>query len=283
MKKLIFISLLLWGAGALQAQEKEKSQALYFNIGSGLHNLKYDLKNGTQQNSMGYTLNLGYNYFFSKNLGFGTGLGLESFNSKATLNYQTSKNSVDTDGESFEFRTQYTDWQEKQSILLLDIPLSFICQKQINEQFKFQFSVGPKVSFAIQSNYKIEGGQIETTGYYPQYNVVLYGMPQHNFTTLTSFPKNDIKLNPVVSVYSDLGGLYKLNNCMDLYAGVYIDYGLTNMIDAQNKLLYQEDGVYNGVFSSDLTNKIKQFAFGFKIGINFRLSANEALSTDDMH
>lgn len=281
MKKLLFISLLLLGTGALQAQEK--SQALYFKLGGGFHNLNYDLQNGTQESSMGYTFNLGYNYFFSKNWGFGAGLGLESFNSKATLNYQTSKSSVDTDSESFEFRTQYTDWQEKQSILLLDIPLSFIYQKQINEQLKFQFSIGPKVSFAVQSNYKIEGGTIETTGYYPQYNVVLYGMAQHNFTTITSFPKNDTSLNPVVSAYSNLGGLYKLNNSLDLYAGVYIDYGLSNMIDAQDKLLYQEDGAYNGVFSSDLTNSVKQFAFGFKIGINLNIGAKDEVSIDNYH
>jgi len=283
MKKLLFISLLLWGAGALQAQEKEKSQTIYFNIGSGFHNLKYDLKNGTQENSMGYTCNLGYNYFFSKNWGLGAGLELESFQSKATLNYQTSKASKDTDGESFEFRTQYTDWQEKQSILLLDIPISLIYQKQMSEKLKFQFSIGPKVSFAVQSNYQIEGGTIETTGFYPQYNVVLFDMPQHNFTTLTTFPKNDTSLNPVVSAYSNLGALYKLNNLMDLYAGVYFNYGLTNMIDAKDKFLYQEDGVYNGVFSSNLTNKVNQFAFGFKIGINFRLGSKEAATIDEMH
>lgn len=273
MKKLLFISLLLWGTAATQAQEK--SQSLYFNIGTGFHNLKYDLQNGTHENSMGYTFNLGYNYFFSKNWGFGVGLGLESFESKATLNYQTSHISTDTDGESFEFRTQYTDWQEKQSILLLDIPLSFIYQKEMSEKLKFQFSVGPKVAFAAQSNYKTTGGTIETTGYYPQYNVVLSGMPQHNFTTSTSFPKSRISINPVVSAFGNLGGLYKLSKSMDFYAGVYLDYGLTNMIDAQDKLLYQEDGVYNGVFSSDLTNKVKQFAFGFKVGINLRLGTKE--------
>jgi len=264
MKKLLFISLLLCGAGALHAQEK--SQSLYFNAGSGIHNLKYDLQNGTKESSMGYTLNLGYNYFFSKNWGIGAGLGLESFESKATLNYQTSMPSVDTDGESFEFR-----------------PLSVIYQKQMNEKLKFQFSIGPKISFAMKSNYQTVGGTIETTGFYPQYSVVLYGLPQHNFTTLTGFPKSDTRQNPVLSAYSNLGGLYKLNNHLDIYAGVYFDYGLTNMIDAQDKLLYQEDGVYNGVFSSDLTNKVKQFAFGFKIGINFRLGASEAASIDEMH
>jgi len=138
---------------------------------------------------------------------------------------------------------------------------------------KFQCSLGPKISFAVQSNFKTTGGAIETTGYYPQYNVVLFDMPQHNFSTLTSFPKNDISLNPVVSAYSNLGGLYKLNNSLDLFAGVYFDYGMTNMIDVQDKLLYQEDGVYNGVFSSDLTNKVKPIAWGFKVGINWDLGS----------
>ena len=269
MKRLLVISLLLWGAGAIQAQEEP--QSIYFHVGSGFHNLNYDLRNGTQENNIGFTCNLGYNYFFSRNWGVGSGLGLESFQSEATLNYQTSKSSVDTDGESFKFRTQYNDWQEKQSVLLLDIPISLIYQKQLSEKLKFQFSAGPKVSFAVQSNYKIEGGSIETFGFYPQYNVFLYDMPQHNFSTLTRFPKNDTSLNPVVSAYSNGGALYKLNSCMDLYAGVYIDLGLSNMIDARDQFLYQEDGVYNGVFSSRLTSKVKHFAFGFKVGINFRL------------
>ncbi len=280
MKKILFISLLLWGAGALQAQENETSRSLYFNAGGGSHPLKYDLQNGVKENFMGYTVNLGYHYYFSKNWGFAAGLGLASFQSKATLNYQTSNASVDTDNDSFEFRTQYTDWQEKQTILLLDIPLGLVYQKQMNEKFNFQFSIGPKVSFPLQSKNETSGGTIETTGYYPQYNVVLFGLPQHNFTTLTSFPKNDTSLKPVLSACSNLGVLINLNNRLDLYSGVYLDYGLTNMIDPQSKFLYQEDGVYNGIFSSDLTKRVTQYAFGFKIGINFRLGAKEDVSVE---
>lgn len=274
MKKILFISLLLWEASALQAQEK--SQALYFNIGSGFHNLQYDLRNGTRESSLGYSVNVGYHYFFSKTWGLGAGLGLESFQSKATLDYQTKKPSVDTDGESFEFRTKYTDWQERQSILFLDIPLSLVYRKEMGEKLKLQFSIGPKVSFAVQSSYQIEGGAIETTGYYPKYNVVLYGLPKHNFTTFTSFPEGDTKLDPVVSVAGDLGGSYKLNDKMDLYAGMYFGYCLSNLIDARDKSLYQEDGVYNGVFSSNLTDKVKPLAVGFKIGINLDLARKKS-------
>lgn len=266
--------------GAIKAQDKAKS--VYFNVGSGFHNLKYDLANGQHENKMGYTLNLGYNTFFSTNWGVKTGIGLRTFRSNATLNYQTSATSKDTDGESFEFRTKYADWKEKQNILLLDIPLGLIYQLPVCEKWNLQFSFGPKLSFPVKAKHQTTGGSIETTGYYPQYNVVLSGMPQHNFKTLTEFPENDISMKTVISAFADFGGSYKLSEKLDLYLGAYADYGLNNAIDAQKKPLYQEDGVYNGVLSSDQTDKVKLMTFGFKIGLNLNLGAKEE-TIDDTH
>lgn len=267
MKKTLSISLLLLGIGVAQAQEK--SQALYFNIGSGFHNLKYDLANGKQEGNIGMEYNVGYNYFFSNKWGIGIGLGLETFQSKATLNYQTGNSSVDTDGESFEFRTQYSDWQEQQNSIFLNIPVNFIYQLHMCDKWKVQFSMGPQILFLLKSNYKIAGGAIETTGYYSQYNVILHDLPQHNFTTTTELPKGKNSLNPGLSAIVNLGGLYQLNQNMDIYLGAYFDYGLTNTMDTKSKFLYQEDGVYNGIFSSDQTKKVKPIAFGFKIGISW--------------
>lgn len=254
--------------GAARAQ---KAQTLYFNIGSGFHNLKYDLTNGKQEGNIGSTCSIGYNYFFSERWGIGSGLGLETFQTKATLNYQTSNLSVDTDGESFEFRTQYSDWQEKQSSILLNIPVNFIYQSPISDKWKIQFLIGPQISFAVKSNYKIAGGTIETTGYYSKYNVILHDLPKHNLTTFSEFPEGKNSLNPTLSAVGNLGCLYNLNKNMDIYLGAYFDYGLTNSIAAKSKFLYQEDGVYNGVFSSNQTNKVKPVAFGLKVGINWSL------------
>jgi hypothetical protein len=281
MKKLLFIGLLLLEIGAVLAQQNDK--VLYFNIGGGSHNLKYDIANGKQENDIGLTYNVGCDFFFSENWGLGTGLGLESFHAKSTLNYQTSKASVDTDGDSFEFRTQYANWKEKQNVLLLDIPLSFIHQKQINDNLKIQISVGPKVSFYVLSKYKSDGGTIETTGYYKKYNVTLYDLPQHNFTTITDVPEGNNSLNPILSTFINLGGLYKFNEKMDIYLGAYFEYGLNNAIDSQDKSLYQEDGVYNGVFSSDQTSKVKPQTFGFKVGLNLNLHTKNEILMKDIH
>ncbi len=270
MKKILFIiSFLLLGMGVVQAQEKH--QALYFNVGSGFHNLKCDLTNGKQKGNIGMTYNVGYNYFFSEKWGIGTGLGLETFQTEATLNYQTANPSVDTDGESFEFRTKYSDWQEKQNSVFLDVPINFIYQAKMGDKWKVQLSMGPQISFQVKSDYKIAGGTIETTGYYSKYNVILHDLPQHNFATITELPKGENSLNPVFSAIGNLGGFYQLNSKMDIYLGAYFSYGLTNAIDAKSKSLYQEDGVYNGVFSSDQASKVKPVAFGLKLGINWKL------------
>jgi len=270
MRLKLVIGMLLLGMGAIQAQDK--AQYLNINFGSGVHNLKYDVLNGTQDGNTGYAFNLGYNYFFNENWGVGTGIGIETFQSKATLNYQTKMQSIDTDEESYEFRTQYTDWTEKQNVLMLDIPLGIVYQIKLNENSKLQVNFGPKVSFNLKAKYEITNGSIETTGFYPQYNVVLSGMPQHNFKTITEFPKEDIKLNPAISAFVDLGGLYSLNTNTELYFGGYLNYGLNNLIDAKNNLLYQENGVYNGIFGSDQTEKVIPVSFGIKIGLAFNIT-----------
>lgn len=275
MKKLLIVGLLLYTMGAMGAmgaiKEHNAKKSVYFNIESGLHSLRYDLANGDKENKQGYTFNLGYNHFFLPNWGVKSGLGFSTFKSKAILNYKTNKASVDTDNESFNFRTQYSDWNEQQNLLLMDITLGLIYQLPINEKWKFQFSFGPKLSFPVQAKYQTTGGVIKTTGYYQQYNVILSDMPQHNFKSLTEFPDNDIHINTVISAFADLGGVYKINEKFDLYLGAYIDYGLNNIIDAQNKSLYQEDGIYNGVFESNQTDKIKLFTFGCKIGLTWKL------------
>jgi len=96
MKKPLIIGLSLLFYANIQAQET--GHYLYLNAGGGLHNLKYDLQNGSEKGACGYSLNAGYGYSFNKNWGLQTGIGLQSYNPTATLNYTTGAPSTDTDG-----------------------------------------------------------------------------------------------------------------------------------------------------------------------------------------
>ncbi len=261
--------------GVVSMQAQEKGSYIYVNGGGGLHSLQHDIVNGSQKGSANYTINLGYDYFFTPNWGLGTGIGFESNRSESTLNYLTENPSVDTDGDTFLFRTYYNDWKEKQKALLIEIPISVSYKSKLKQNWKMQFTVGAKMELPVQSSYEIVGGDIETTGYYPQYDVELYGLPQHNFNTLTSFPEKDIALKSIYSAFADAGVLCPLNSKLDLYLGVYASYGLNNAIDAQDNLLYQEDGVYNGVFASNQTDKVTPLAFGLKVGLTWQVKRAE--------
>lgn len=269
MKKTIIIGLSLIACTFAQAQEP--AQYIHFNIGGGAHNLSYNMPNGTQAGKAGFTLNGAYSYFFTPNWGVQAGLGIQSFGATSKLNYFTAAPDVDSDGDAFEFRTQYTNWQEKQNALFIEIPVAAQYRYAINEKFGLIGSLGAKMSFPAYAKYKTFAGQIRTTGYYDQWNVELSDLPEEGYSTISNSFTNKISLNPVFMGLVDFGGLYRLSNNLELYAGAYFNYGFNNAKTPETKAIYQRNGVYNGIFASNQVTAVKPVSFGLKVGIYFQL------------
>jgi OOP family OmpA-OmpF porin len=270
MKRHIIIALGFLFCSMLQAQEKQ--QYLHLTVGGGLHNLSYDLQNGTQSGRFGNTINAGYSYFFNQHWGIQSGLGLQWFNARSTINYLSATPQVDIDGETFEFRANYNHWQEKQQALFLDIPLNLQYRHALSKKISLQGSAGGKISIPISSSFTSTGGSITTTGYYSRLNAELSDLPEYGFTTTTDSYNGKLSLRPSYMAIADLGGLYTLSPKVDLYVGAYINYGLNNALKAETKEMYQLDGVYNGVLASTQTTKVTPVSLGIKVGIYFRLT-----------
>jgi outer membrane protein OmpA-like peptidoglycan-associated protein len=279
MKKYIIFGLMLLLFEVAHAQQK--GSYLLLNAGGGKHNIAYNLENGTVKTGLGLTGNLGYNYFFSPNFGIGTGLGIQTYKSTAVLNYMSANSTVDTDGDAYDFRIYYQDWKESQSLLTLDIPIGFNYQTKLGAKSGLLASAGAKVSIPVKASYETTNGEIVTTGFYEQWNVELGNMPQHNFNTLTDFPTSKFAAKPVYSVYADLGYLHQVTSKMGLYLGAYVNYGLNNFLTLSDKNVYQQDGVYNGVMSSNLISSANLISFGVKVGINLRLSKDKVVPIVD--
>lgn len=269
MKKLIIIGLSLLYWGILPAQKAE--QYFHINLGGGQNNLLYNLQNGTEKGKFGYSINAAYSYFFSSQWGLQTGVGIQSFNTLSTLNLLTSTPNIDTDGDAYEFRTNYNNWKEKQQAFYLEVPLVAQYRYNFGDKFGFIASLGAKALIPIHASYETTGGEITTTGYYSQWNVELSDIPQHGFSTITTKYKGNLSLKPAYMLIIDMGGLYKLSDNVDLYLGEYFNYGLNNVIKPDTKLIYQPDGNYNSVLTSNQTNKLKPISVGIKIGLYLRL------------
>ena len=273
MKKQIILVLGLLIVGALPAQEK--GSYIDFNVGGGLHNLSYSLLNGTEKTQAGYTLNAGYTYFFTSNWGIHTGLGIQTFNSMSTLNYLSNTQDIDADGQTYQFKANYTNYQEKQQAILIDIPLAIQYRFPINEKIGLLASIGAMMALPVKSSFKTFGGGLVTTGYYSQWNVELSDMPQHGFSTMTNSFTGNTTLKTSYMGIADLGGLFKLSQRLDLYVGGYVNYGLNNVLTPDSKLIYQPNGTYNGVLASSQTTQVTPMSYGVKVGFYVRLGKNK--------
>ena len=279
MRRHITIVLILLFCSMLQAQEKQ--QYLHLTVGGGLHNLSYDLQNGTQSGRFGNSINAGYSYFFTKHWGVQSGLGLQWFNARSTINYFSATPQVDIDGENVEFRANYNNWQEKQQALFMDIPLTLQYRHTLSNKISLQGSVGGKISIPISTRFKTTGGSITTTGYYAQLNAELSDLPEYGFATITDSYNGKLSLRPSYMAIADLGGLYTLSPKIDLYVGAYINYGLNNILKADAKEIYQLDGVYNGVLASTQTTKVTPVSVGIKVGVYFSLAKTHEIKIAD--
>jgi len=270
MKKQIIIGVSLLVFGSLKAQYIPKHY-LHFDIGGGLHSLEYNLQNGTQKGQFGYTVDAAYSYFFKQNWGVKVGVGIQSYAAQSTLNYLSSIPTVDTNGDLGDFKTNYNNWQEMQQALFLDIPLEVQYRHFFSEKISLLASLGAKVSIPIVASYKTNGEAIATTGYYSQWNVELYNLPQHGFSANTNNYSGGLSLKTAYVGIADVGCLYSLSKQMSLYMGAYLNYSLNNILTPDTKQIYQPDGVYNGIFASNQLTKVNPLAVGVKVGLTWQL------------
>jgi len=275
MKKQIVIGLSLLLFGFVQAQQTENY--IHFNLGGGSQSFRYNLINGTAKGQLGYTLDVGYSHFFNPEWGLSLGLGAHSLSSLSTLNYQSvTPNQVDVVGDSYEFRANYKNWQEKQQGVFLDIPLAVQYRHFLSGKFGLLASAGAKISIPVRASYKTVGGEIVTTGYYSKWNALLHDLPRYGFSTYTASYTGNLSLLPVYVGIVDFGGLYKLSPKVDVYLGGYLNYGLNSIITRGSKLVYEPDGTYNSFFGSDQIKKVIPIAFGIKAGLYWKVKERKS-------
>lgn len=267
MKKNIVLLFAVFSLIKVNAQNAENY--LSFDAGAGIHQLKYTLL-GKEFFSAepGFNFNAGYSHFFNKSIGFNTGIGIHTFSSGTLLNFQETSEAVDSDGDNYQHKTDFTNVSERQKMIFAEIPLYMQFRQPVASKISLFMNAGLKISVPVVSEFSTTGGEIRTTGYYPQWNVTLYDMPNHGFFTDSTFHSGNNLLKIAFSGVAQIGGSYRISETSSLYAGFYYHHGF-NILNKNNFELLYDAGKFNGVLNTSYASNLKTLSFGFKIGMHF--------------
>jgi len=138
---------------------------------------------------------------------------------------------------------------------------------------QWYLNAGGKVFLPFASSFALSAKQLVLSGYYPDFNIEIANLPQHGFGTINNWKATaSPKLKPTAALSAATGFGFGLAHGLRLYAGVYVDYGLTDMRDSKDyKPLapYSATGV-NTVKAGSLLNspyagQVNLLSFGIQL------------------
>ena len=269
-------------------QPADQGSSLQFYLGGAYSSMGYRLRDGQNLGHIGGDISLRYAYFFTPEWGLGLGVDFSTYGSRARLNTMLQwDGQTDTDGENYNHRAVTHDWQEDQRTYMLSIPLTVQYQHRFNDKIGLFAALGGFVGLPLISHYRLVSGAVEHCGQYPQWNLELYGLNNHDF--YTEHIGNDFTKEPhqlslrqiAAGVKLDLGVIVPLNEKLDLFAGVYGSVVCNDIQSEQHEIGWQQTGYndyrrhafmpeYQDIANSTYTNAIRPWAVGIKVGIHFR-------------
>ncbi|GHV69333.1 hypothetical protein FACS1894199_17850 [Bacteroidia bacterium] len=241
MKYTIIVYLLL-GTIQLQAQTHEFSA---YALG-GLSSIQYSAPTSMKvAGGFGGGAGFGYTYFMTPEWGIST--GLEFSLSSATLTADKFRDVYPllfrgtTKDEMLNFISDFVGYEEKQSATYLHIPLTL--RFQTTGTHKFQAGAGMKVGFALSGSYDVVIKSLSTSATFQQTGVTISDEAQHALTTNSDVPpySGDLSLGLNVGIAIDAGMRWGLSEKVGLYTGVYLDYGVLNILPSPTAHLVEYD------------------------------------------
>jgi hypothetical protein len=261
--------------------ESYPSKAIYFNISpnySRIYN-KDVFKDELWQpkGGIGYNLEIGYFTKLRRLISFGFGLGISSYQTEIRVDSydEIFPSVIDIDLDTLDKYVKTTDLYEKTEITYFDIPIYLEFGNPNIDKINFYGRLGIKVSMPISDKFS-SGGKIYTQGYYPEYHVMLYNIPQLGFYESEPITKsadnnlNSLNLSALIS-----GGItLPLSNYFILKFGANINIGLMEISADKNE--FYNDTKYLGDYNSLLVNpnnKTTTQSFGIEFGLIYILQS----------
>lgn len=241
-------------------------------FGGGFTNNYYNRFDGIKYSKIHpnvHSFELGYAYFFDRHWGIGLGVGIQRQSARANLNFRgvipdaadlSYYNESSLHNTNYDLLYSTKNLVEKQVIWAVDVPLTAQFHHFFNEKNGLFASLGVRGYFPIYNRSKVVDGSLVTEGwdeYYHLHYVHEYCV-NHGFDEYSIEGNGSAKLRCSVDLEANFGGLFRINNKVDFYVGLFCNYGFLDILPkAENRHLYVEptDNAYrfsyNGLLGSN--------------------------------
>ncbi|SFE02186.1 OmpA family protein [Flavobacterium phragmitis] len=263
-----------------------KSQELNVKINGGPSGILYDSTIGNGTLKFGGGIGIGYTYFFSNHWGVSTGIDVMYNQNSFKLNEGNTINSYEVDDQTsaFEYRVTPSKYKEDQHFISAAIPLLVQYRTAFASNTQWYLGFGGKMLFSGKQTVKASADQLQLSGYYPDLNLLIDDLPSHGFGQVNSW-KDETKtsLDPSFLLSLETGLTFKIKEKTQLYTGLYVDYGLTNLAKETpdlNIVAYDPNGIDNTQANGTIGNKrivqdTRYLSAGVQLKLGFSLAKNK--------
>jgi len=251
-------------------------------IGGGLSTLNYSPSSGDSKKGIGGGISLGYTHFLTKELGLVSGLEYSLYKARVENAGLTGilTNLTDlSDQETFDFKSEISKYEEKQTASYLNIPL--MVQYQRGQKNKFYLTAGVKIGIPISGSYKSKGDFVNQ-GFFHESGIWTSTPEFMGFGDyLNKEVKSDMDFKLAYIASIEIGLKFSLTENKAIHIGVYFDYGLNNIVNTKNNFIKYNLANNKAEFSNNsilssytnenikITDKVIPMAVGLKIKYAF--------------
>ncbi len=269
-------------------------------LGAGYSQVGYKSEGVKDRGGIGGLAQFQYAYYFHENWGLTIGAGFDLYTDNGLVNHtyefeRTGAGAGDTDnGEAYIHCTEARNWKEKQLMGMVNVPVGIQCQYPLNENnLRLYAGLGVKVGIPLMKSYSLKSGEIQHTGRYDTWNLVLdehignLGDDRDFYTesaeAFGAGQKKNMKVKTIaVSAMADLGVAIPVSEQVDIMVGAYADYCVNNIQDAEVQSMgwhqpsfpagqeYREHAFmndYNGLSATSAT--LRPWQVGIKVGVQW--------------
>ena len=263
---------------------KVGAQGLGIELNGGLQGMQYKLSGGQSSLLPGGSLGLTYTFRISGGWGIRTGILGSVYRTQASLKDGTYTNGqVDDVGSAFMYNVKVAGYKETQQFFAATIPL-LLHYHSGGPGVQWYFDGGGKLLFPFNSSIQASASQLSLSGYYPNFHIMVSNLPKHGFGAVNGWHDgSSAELKPAGVLSAGTGVSFAVSRTTRLYAGVYVDYGLTDLRQRRDSLplvTYSSAGIdnvkANGVMNMPNTGAATLLSFGVQLRLSFGSSRTKA-------